>query len=155
MRRLINFFCATFLLFTLLLPVGGMVAAQDTPAPDTTAPPANSNALNPSDSISNICKNAPPDNLPPSCDPNSQISPSTPNPLFGPHGILTTAINLLSLAVGVISIFVIIIGGIKFITSSGDPSSVNSARNTILFAVIALLITIAAQASVRFLLSKL
>ncbi len=128
------------------MPLGGLAAAQD---------PAPSSALNPSDSFKNVCNNAPPDNLPPSCNPDAQLSPSTPNPLFGPHSFLTTVINLLSFAVGVISVFVIIIAGIKFITSSGDPGSVTSARNTILYAVVALLITISAQAIVRFILVKL
>jgi hypothetical protein len=59
------------------------------------------------------------------------------------------------LIVGVVSVFVIIISGIKFITSSGDPASTTNARNTLLYAVIALFITVAAQAGVRLILARL
>lgn len=105
------------------------------------------------DSIGQICNVADPKNKPAVCNDNSKNS--TDNPLFGPNGVLTTVINILSLIAGVISVFVILIGGIKMITSSGDPNSVASARQTVLYAVIALAIVGAAQAGVYFLLSKL
>ncbi len=94
-------------------------------------------------------------------DPNVAVPPScqnidnTGNPLFGPGGIMTKAINILSLVGGVVSVIVILIGGVKFITSSGDPSGITSARNTILYAIIALVIMASAQVIVRALLSKL
>lgn len=170
MKVLIRSISALALLAALLFSANGIVLAAATtvdnpPAAttDTTAQAQptdsgatpNPNALNPSDSISNICKNASPDNLPPSCKPEAQVTDTTPNPLFGPDGILTKAINLLSLVVGVISVFVIIIAGVKLITSSGDPNSVTESRNAILYAVIALAITASAQIAVRFILSKL
>ncbi len=113
------------------------------------------------DVVTPACQNADPNNLPTVCKDNASKNcpdptvPCTDQPIFGPHGILTTIINLLSLALGVIAVFVIIIGGIKFITSSGDPASVTSARNTILYAIIALVVVLAAQAIVRLVLSRL
>jgi len=101
--------------------------------------------------ISSICTSADQKNLPTSC---KDINNSG-NPLFGKDGILTKAINILSLIGGVVSVFVIFIGGVKFITSSGDPSSVNSARNTLLYAIIALLIMATAQVAVRFILGSI
>ncbi len=61
-----------------------------------------------------------------------------------------TTIRLLSIIVGVISVIMIIIGGLKYITSAGDSAKVNSAKNTILYAVIGLV----AQVIVRFVLNK-
>ncbi len=121
--------------------------------PVTTAPLAAAAVGN----ISDVCHNADSTQVSDTCKnpANQSPDPNAPNPIFGPGGILTTLINILSLAVGVISVFVILIAGIKFITSSGEPQSVNSARNTILYAVIALVITMSAQLAVRLILSRL
>ena len=77
------------------------------------------------------------------------------NPIFGPQGILTSAINLLSIVVGIAAVFVIIYGGLKFITSSTNPQEVSKAREIIIYAVIGLLVAISAQALVRLLLTNL
>jgi cytochrome bd-type quinol oxidase subunit 2 len=68
--------------------------------------------------------------------------------------ILKLVINLLSLLVGVAAVVMIIIGGFKYIISSGDSSNVNSAKNTIMFAVIGLVIVAMAQIIVIFVLNK-
>ena len=68
--------------------------------------------------------------------------------------IITTVINIFSLVVGVISVIMIIIGGLKYITSGGDSGNVTSAKNTILYAVIGLVIVALAQIIVRFVLSQ-
>jgi hypothetical protein len=67
---------------------------------------------------------------------------------------LRTAINGFSLVVGVIAVIMIIVGGLKYITSSGDSSNVNSAKNTLLYALIGLAIVALAQVIVRFVLNK-
>lgn len=77
------------------------------------------------------------------------------NPLVGPDGVITRATQLVSMAVGAISVIMIIIGGLKYIMSSGDPANTTSARNTILYAIIGLVIAIAAQAIVLFVLRLL
>lgn len=77
------------------------------------------------------------------------------NPLFGPKGIITRAIQLLIVAVGVAAVIMIIIGGIKYIVASGDPSNVESARNTVYFALIGLVIALVAQAIVSLVLRRL
>lgn len=68
--------------------------------------------------------------------------------------IIKTVINLLSLIVGVVAVIMIIIGGLKYITSSGDSNNVSSAKNTILYAVIGLVVVVLAQVIVRFVLDK-
>lgn len=94
-----------------------------------------------------------PEERPAVCRDNATNAKS--NPIFGPGGILTTVVNILSLIAGVIAVIVILIGGIKMITSSGDSNSVASARRTVLYAVISLIVVGSAQAAVRFILYKL
>ncbi len=67
---------------------------------------------------------------------------------------LQTAINLFSIVVGFAAVLMIIIGGFKYITSSGDTAGVNSAKNTILFAVVGLVIVALAQVIVRFVIDQ-
>lgn len=69
-------------------------------------------------------------------------------------GVIAGAINLLSVAVGVIAVIMVIIGGLKYIMSSGDSNNINSAKNTILYAIIGLVIVAFAQVIVRFVLDK-
>lgn len=68
--------------------------------------------------------------------------------------VLKLALNVFSFVVGFIAIIMIIIGGLKYITSGGDPNSVNGAKNTILYAAIGLVIVALAQFIVRFVIEK-
>lgn len=68
--------------------------------------------------------------------------------------LLTTVINIISLVVGVVSVIMIIIGGMKYITSGGDSGNVSGAKNTILYAVIGLVVVALAQIIVKFVLAK-
>lgn len=68
--------------------------------------------------------------------------------------LIVTAINILSIVVGVVAVIMIIIGGFKYITSNGDSGAVSSAKNTILYAIVGLVIVALAQIVVRFVLSE-
>lgn len=63
-------------------------------------------------------------------------------------------INLLSAIVAVAAVIMIIIGGFKFVTSGGDANSTKSARNTIIYAVVGLVIVAIAQMIVWFVLTE-
>lgn len=67
---------------------------------------------------------------------------------------ISAAINLISIVVGVIAVIMIIVGGLKYILSSGDSNNINSAKNTILYAIIGLVIVAFAQVIVKFVLNK-
>ena len=67
--------------------------------------------------------------------------------------IVATVINILSVIVGIVAVIMIIVGGLKYITSSGDSNNVQSAKNTILYAVIGLVIVVVAQVLVRFVIN--
>lgn len=70
------------------------------------------------------------------------------------NGIVTFIINIFSIIVAIIAVIMIIIGGVKYITSGGDSNNVTSAKNTILYAIIGLVIVALAQILVKFVLNK-
>ena len=73
-----------------------------------------------------------------------------PKTLFGDGGIFTQVINFLLFFVGVVSVIMIIYGGIQYTTSAGDSGKVTSAKNTILYAIVGLIVSILAYAIVNF-----
>ncbi len=64
-------------------------------------------------------------------------------------------INTLSLIVGIVAVVMIMVGGLRYITSGGSDTSVTSAKNTILYAIIGLVIVALSQVMVRFVLTKI
>jgi len=64
-------------------------------------------------------------------------------------------VNILSVIVGIAAVIMIIVGGFRYITSGGNDASVTSAKNTILYAVIGLIVVALSQLIVRFVLGKL
>ena len=68
--------------------------------------------------------------------------------------ILTVVINTMIYITSIIAVIMIIIGGIKYITSSGDANGITSAKNTILYSVIGLVIAIMSFAIVNFVLDR-
>lgn len=85
---------------------------------------------------------------------STTCNPSDPEAEDNVNRIIRLVINLFSVIVGIISVVMIIVGGVKYITSGGASEKVTSAKNTILFAVIGLIIVALAQIIVRFVLSK-
>lgn len=80
-------------------------------------------------------------------DPNSATSQL--------NNTIATVINILSLVVGVAAVIMIIIGGFRYITSGGDSAAVNGAKNTVLYAIIGLVVVGVAQFIVRFVIGRL
>ena len=78
-----------------------------------------------------------------------------PANLFGDSGIITTITNTLLFIVGALSVIMIIIGGIRYATSGGNASSVTAAKNTILYAIVGLIIAFLAFAAVNWVLGIL
>lgn len=66
------------------------------------------------------------------------------------QGMITKILNIFSWIVGVVSVIMIIFGGFKYITSGGDAGGVTGAKNTILYAIVGLVIVALAQVIVKF-----
>ncbi|HWT55902.1 MAG TPA: pilin [Candidatus Microsaccharimonas sp.] len=68
--------------------------------------------------------------------------------------ILKKVIQIFSIIVGFVAVVMIIVGGIKYITSGGNDSSVAGAKNTIIYAVIGLIIVALSQVLVHYVLNN-
>lgn len=98
-------------------------------------------------SVKQACKGANLSNRNDKCDSeNAKTSVGT---------TLQRIINLLTVIVGIAAVIVIIINGLKFITSSGDSNNITSARNGIIYAIVGLIIVALAQVIVRFILNQI
>jgi len=69
-------------------------------------------------------------------------------------GTVNTIINVVLGVLGIIAVAVIIIGGVQYTTSAGDPGKVKKAKDTILYGIIGLLVALLAFAIVNFVLSS-
>lgn len=72
----------------------------------------------------------------------------------GIGNVVETIINILSLVVGAVSVIMIIIGGLRYVISGGDSNTTQSARNTIIYALVGLVIVIFAQIIVAFVVGR-
>lgn len=77
-----------------------------------------------------------------------------PSDSGGIDNAIKTTLNILSMIAGVAAVFMIMYAGIKFITSQGDSSGVASARNSILYAIIGIIIVVMSQTIVYFVLNS-
>ena len=68
--------------------------------------------------------------------------------------IIAFIINVFSWIIGAVSVIMIIYGGFRYITSGGDSNGVKAGKDTILYAIIGLIIVALAQVIVNFVLDK-
>ena len=78
-----------------------------------------------------------------------------PSELVGPTGVFTKISNTLLLVIGVISVVMLIYGGFRYIISGGDNKKVTDAKNTILYAIIGLIISLLAYAIINFVIAAI
>lgn len=63
-------------------------------------------------------------------------------------------INIFSIVIGTVSVIMIIFGGFRYIVSGGDSSATKAAKDTIMYAVIGLVVVLFAEVIVRFVLTN-
>lgn len=68
--------------------------------------------------------------------------------------LIKRVINVFSVVIGSIAVIMIIIGGFRYIISGGDSSATKSAKDTIMYAVIGLVVVLFAQVIVLFVISN-
>ena len=90
---------------------------------------------------------------------NNGIECATPaeskKQLVGDGGIFQTVVNILLFIVGAISVIMLIVGGIRYVVSGGDQSAVTGAKNTILYAIVGIVVAFLAYAAVNFVITQL
>lgn len=98
------------------------------------------------------------------CDPSAGVdggvqcanTGNTPTSLFdGDGSIFTTVVNVLLFVIGAVSVIMLIIGGIRYVVSAGNSTAVTGAKNTILYALIGLVVAFLAYAIVNWVLGAL
>lgn len=75
--------------------------------------------------------------------------------LFGGGGIFTTISNTLLFIVGAISVIMLVVGGLRYTISGGNSTAVTAAKNTVLYAIIGLIVAVLAYAIINFVLGTL
>ena len=78
-----------------------------------------------------------------------------PSDLFGDTGVFKQVTNTILYIVGIIAVIMLIIGGIKYVLSGGDSKKVTDAKNTVLYAIIGLVIAVFSYAIVNFVITSL
>ena len=78
-----------------------------------------------------------------------------PAELVGTDGVFTKITNTVLYAVGIISVIMLILGGIRYVVSGGDAKKVTDAKNTVLYAIIGLIVAFLAFAIVNFVVNAL
>lgn len=78
-----------------------------------------------------------------------------PTELVGDNGFIQKLTSWVLLAVGTISVIMLIYGGFRYVISGGDSKKVTDAKNTILYAIIGLIISMLAYAIVRFVITAI
>ena len=77
------------------------------------------------------------------------------DPTTGTSGLYALAakvVNIFSVIVGIVAVIMIIFGGFKYITSGGDSGNVSGAKNTLIYAIVGLIVVALAQFIVHFVL---
>jgi hypothetical protein len=75
--------------------------------------------------------------------------------LFGDGGVFQIITNTALFLIGAISVLMLIYGGIRYTLSAGDAKAVESAKNTIMYAIIGIIVALLAYAIVHFVLNTL
>ena len=75
--------------------------------------------------------------------------------LTGQGGIFATVANILLFLVGAIAVIMLIIGGLRYVTSNGQADAISGAKNTIMYAIIGIVVAFLAYAGVQFVTTQL
>ena len=75
--------------------------------------------------------------------------------LFGPDGTFQKITNTLIFITGAISVLMLIVGGIRYTVSAGDANAVTGAKNTIIYAVVGIIVSFLAYAIVNFIITRI
>lgn len=81
------------------------------------------------------------------CNDNTNASSSLTN-------TVRNILNVFSIIVGIVAVVMIVVAGFRFVTSAGDEQAVKSARSTILYAVVGLVVVALSQVIVQFVLKE-
>ncbi|MEO5690741.1 MAG: hypothetical protein ABIQ64_00975 [Candidatus Saccharimonadales bacterium] len=85
----------------------------------------------------------------------SDVCASRKDELFGPNSFWTRLINTMIMVVGLAATLMVIIGGLRYVLSGGDASQTKSAKDTILYSIVGIVIALMSYALVNFVVVEL
>ena len=133
---MINYFTTTCRLFLTVLLMGTVFAL--------TAPAPGVYAQSTDDAKKELCKGVNVSSG--SCEGSDAGTKIT--------DIVKVVVNTLSVIVGIIAVIMIIISGLKYINSGGEAAKINSARESLIYAIVGIIIVSLAQFIARFVIAK-
>lgn len=68
---------------------------------------------------------------------------------------LLEVVDVLLLGITIVAVIMLIVGGLKYMTSTGEPAKTTSARNTIIYALVGIVVAVFARVIVLFVLDRL
>ncbi len=87
-------------------------------------------------------------------DPDNDTRGCDPKAEGAVQRLVRLAVQLLSIVAGVIAVIMIIVAGLRYITSQGEAAATASAKNALIYAVVGIVVVAFAQILVRFVLSR-
>lgn len=76
------------------------------------------------------------------------------NPFTGPNGTLQKVTNIISYLAGIAAVIMLIVGGLMYVLSNGDSSKISTAKTTVIYAVVGLVVVVAARAIILFFINE-
>jgi hypothetical protein len=148
-------FSGSFILVFSVLPI--TLSAQGACTPDRAAEGLCGNETDTNFNIipTGVCEGDPNN---PNDPASSQICRTNvdqaPTDITGPNGTLGRVADLLTVVVGIAAVIVIIISGFRYALSNGDANAITAAKNSIIYALVGVVVTILARQIIVFVLSK-
>ena len=80
----------------------------------------------------------------------SSCGPSGGTTTTSISSVANTVVNIFTYVVGIISVIMLIVAGFRYVTSGGESSKVSGAKNTLIYAIVGIVIVLAAKIIVSF-----
>lgn len=84
----------------------------------------------------------------------AQLVPNDALPRVDPGSALNKGLTIFFVTLGSISFLIMVIAGLKYVLSAGDPDKITKARNTIIYAGVGLIVAASASLIVTLVLDK-
>lgn len=140
-RKMLSVFLLSFMI--VMGNIGLVAAAPDACSDNNPATPCN--VLDPG------CHGVSDSTL---CGENGKNQTYADNGLFGVNGILNKAANFLLVIVGIAGVFMVVIGGVQYALSGGDPQKINKAKDMIIYAIVGLIVALVAKGIIAFVINR-
>lgn len=66
------------------------------------------------------------------------------------NSVINTVINIMSAFVGILAVIMIIFSGFRYVTAGGDSSKIGQAKNSLIYAIVGIVVAGTAQLLVRY-----